>query len=337
MPSDAVTRFARLCALSGDATPRRCEQRTQYGPVSSAPHGVSRSRKNFVALRILRLAEPEHGLLANLGVAVVLRDVHQLVERFVVVPLRHDKREVLAQRVRRRGRSYKREQVRASRIALAEPEQRLLARLERRVLIATSSRKSGEMSKPSANAAALSASSALRPPTWCASGDEIASPLPSRRPRRGRSGRVARTGRRSESHADRLPSARANRDDDGTVQHGPYPSGCRRSRSSAAAVRRRTDLGARREAHSYHTITHGRNTVSRRLGRARGGGHRSGRRQQQCVISFVDQVAQELFDARVVLLTEPEERLSSAARCSDRSSRLSISLSTAAGSRRASR
>ena len=97
--------------------------------------GCQQVAKEFRDARVLRLAEPEHGLFANLRVAVVLCDVHQLRERFVVVPLRHDEGEVLAQLSSGVSRSYSAMRSRVGDVALSEPEERLLARLERRVVV----------------------------------------------------------------------------------------------------------------------------------------------------------------------------------------------------------
>src|SRR5215475_14606458 len=94
-------------------------------------------RKNLAEearrLGIVRLREPEHRLLANAEIAVVPGDVDELVECGVVVTsLREHERVMLAQR-EWSELSVQRDEVGRRRRALANPKQRLLARLNRHV------------------------------------------------------------------------------------------------------------------------------------------------------------------------------------------------------------
>src|SRR5215207_3123498 len=87
---------------------------------------------------VVRLAEPEDGLLADLGVTVRARDANQNRDAFVARALRQGEHDLLLHlavdtRILRQGI-----EARARRVArcLAQPEHRLLARLTRALLIA---------------------------------------------------------------------------------------------------------------------------------------------------------------------------------------------------------
>ena len=77
--------------------------------------------------RIPRLAEPEHRALSDLDITIVLRNVDQLVDRFSVVTLRQNEGEVLAQREWCQV-LVERDEIPRRSVALAEPEECLVAR-----------------------------------------------------------------------------------------------------------------------------------------------------------------------------------------------------------------
>src|SRR4051794_16286901 len=85
--------------------------------------------QELAGARVVLLADPEHGLLAQLDVPVALRHGEQLVERRVLAPLRQREQDVLLQLLVGPHLVVQRHQLPDVPAVLPGPEDRLLATL----------------------------------------------------------------------------------------------------------------------------------------------------------------------------------------------------------------
>src|SRR6478672_7845116 len=89
-PSDAAPLRAMPCAASRDCsnTTAMAIYATRF--IDASVSGRENLSEELHRCRILRLSEPEHGLLAHVDIAIGACDLHQLPHRAIVVALRQD-------------------------------------------------------------------------------------------------------------------------------------------------------------------------------------------------------------------------------------------------------